>query len=215
MPDDASGSPLTSRMPNAVSQLRIRLRHAHDLAVPGVHQHRKRFAGCGRGRLPWWVCLPSRILDCVHRFHDDRAGPDAIMVPGREATVTSSSFEIRYAAPLKPLLMAMGMGPDQSGIEVTSDEVRVRMGWAFRVNIPIRDVRLAERSARPIILGYGVHGWAGRWLVNGSGKGVVRIEIDPAARGSVMGIPVRLATLLVSVAEPKRLIDTVNRIGIA
>jgi hypothetical protein len=108
--------------------------------------------------------------------------------------VPSSSFAIRYAAPLKPLLTAIGMGPARSGIEVTPDELRVRMGWAFRANIPIRDIQHAEQSARPLILGWRVHGWAGRWLANGSGKGVVRIEIAPAARGSVMGVPVRLAT---------------------
>jgi hypothetical protein len=109
-------------------------------------------------------------------------------------------------------MAAMGMGPAQSGIEVTPDELRVQMGWAFRANIPIRDVRHAEQPARPIVLGWGVHGWAGRWLVNGSSKGIVRIDIDPAARGSVVGVPVRLATLLVSVAEPETFVDTVNHV---
>jgi hypothetical protein len=52
-------------------------------------------------------------------------------------------------------------------------------------------------------------------LVNGSRKGVVRIEIDPVARGRVMGIPVRLARLLVSVAQPEKFVDTVNRIRVA
>nr|MDQ3826968.1 hypothetical protein [Actinomycetota bacterium] len=108
-----------------------------------------------------------------------------------------------------------GMGPAQSGIEVTFEELRVQMGWAFRANISIRAVRHAEQSVPPLILGWGVHGWAGRWLVNGSRKGVVRIEIDPVARGRVMGIPVRLARLLVSVAQPEKFVDTVNRIRVA
>jgi hypothetical protein len=129
--------------------------------------------------------------------------------------VASSSFAIRYAAPLKPLLMALGMGPVQSGVEVTPEKLRLQMGWAFRADIPIRDVRHVERSVPALILGWGVHGWGGRWLVNGSRQGVVRIDIDPAARGKIMGVPVRLATLLVSLAEPQKFIDTVNGIRVA
>jgi hypothetical protein len=129
--------------------------------------------------------------------------------------VTPSSFKIRYAGPIKPLLMALGMGPAQSGIEVTPNELRVQMGWAFHAKIPTHNIRHIEQSARPILLGWGVHGWAGRWLVNGSGKGIVRIEIDPAARARVMGIPVRLTTLLVSASAPKNLVNTINRIRVA
>jgi hypothetical protein len=130
-------------------------------------------------------------------------------------TVTSSpSFEIRYAALLKPLLEAMGMGSVQSGIEVTPDQLRVQMGWAFSATIPIRDIRHMERSVPALILGWGVHGWAGRWLVNGSRRGVVRIDIDPAAQGKVIGVPIRLATLLISLVEPEKFLDTVNRIRV-
>jgi hypothetical protein len=129
--------------------------------------------------------------------------------------VASSWFEIRYAELLKPLLTAIGMGPAESGIEVTPKELRVQMGWAFRAHLPIRDVRQVERSAPASVLGWGVHGGAGRWLVNGSRQGVVRIEIDPATRGRVMGVPVRLATLLVSVIEPEKFVDTVNRARVA
>lgn len=127
---------------------------------------------------------------------------------------SSSSFEIRYAALLKPLLEAMGMGPARSGIKVTPDQLRVRMGWAFDATIPIRDIRHTERSVPPFILGWGVHGWAGRWLVNGSRQGVVRIDIDPATQGKVIGISVRLATLLVSVVQPEKFLATVNRIRV-
>jgi len=128
--------------------------------------------------------------------------------------VAPSSFEIRYTAALKPLLVALGMGPAQSGIVVTPDDLRVYMGWAFHAKIPIRDIRHVEQSARPIFHGWGVHGWTGRWLVNGSGKGIVRIEIDPAARARVMGIPVPLTTLLVSAAAPESLVNTINRMRV-
>jgi hypothetical protein len=134
---------------------------------------------------------------------------------GKEVTVASSWFEMRYTQLLEPFLTATGMGPAESGIEVTSEELRVQMGWAFRAHIPIRDVRQAEQSAPAGVLGWGVHGGAGRWLVNGSRQGVVRIEIDPATRGRVMGVPVQLAVLLVSVVEPEKFVDTVNRSRVA
>ena len=127
---------------------------------------------------------------------------------------SSSLFEIRYAALLKPLLGAIGMGAARSGIKVTPDRLHVQMGWVFDATIPIRDIRHTERSVPDLILGWGVHGWAGRWLVNGSRQGVVRIDIDPATQGKVIGIPVRLATLLVSVVQPEKFLDTVNRIRV-
>jgi hypothetical protein len=129
--------------------------------------------------------------------------------------MASSWFEMRYAELLEPLLTAMGMGPAASGIEITSTELRVQMGWAFHAYVPIHDVLRVDRSAPARLLGWGVHGGGGRWLVNGSRRGVVRIEIDPATRGRVMGVPVRLAILLVSVVEPERFMDTVNRARVA
>jgi hypothetical protein len=46
-----------------------------------------------------------------------------------------------------------------------------------------------------------VHGFNGRWLVNGSGRGIVGIRLDPVQRAYVIGAPVRLRELLVSVTD--------------
>ena len=51
-----------------------------------------------------------------------------------------------------------------------------------------------------------MHGWNGRWLVNGSSHGIVRIDLDPAQRAWVVGLPVSLRTLRVSVEDPDALI---------
>jgi hypothetical protein len=51
----------------------------------------------------------------------------------------------------------------------------------------------------------GVHGWAGRWLVNGAGDGIVVLNLDPLQRGYVMGFPVKLRELRVSVDDPSAL----------
>jgi len=52
-------------------------------------------------------------------------------------------------------------------------------------------------------LSRGVHGFGGRWLVNGSARGLLRIDLDPPPRAYVAGIPVRLRQLLVSVDDPE------------
>lgn len=41
--------------------------------------------------------------------------------------------------------------------------------------------------------------------MNGSGRGILTIDLAPAQRGYVMGFPVRLRQLMVSVAEPAAL----------
>lgn len=75
------------------------------------------------------------------------------------------------------------------------------MGWAFRSRFPRTAIALAaETHERP--LSRGVHGFAGRWLVNGSGRGILTIYLKLAQRGYVMGFPVGLRELMVSVAEP-------------
>jgi hypothetical protein len=55
-----------------------------------------------------------------------------------------------------------------------------------------------------------VHGFSGRWLVNGSGEGILTIDLDPAQRAYVMGFPVRLRQLMVSVADPAALASALS-----
>lgn len=84
------------------------------------------------------------------------------------------------------------------------------MGWAFRACFPQSAVtKTARTEKRP--LSRGVHGFAGRWLVNGSGDGILAIDLAPPQRGRVLGIPVRLRQLLVSVDEPESLADRLSR----
>jgi hypothetical protein len=60
----------------------------------------------------------------------------------------------------------------------------------------------------------GVHGIAGRWLVNGSGQGLLTIDLMPNQRAYVIGFPVRLRRLLVSVADPVALVEALRTSGI-
>lgn len=113
-------------------------------------------------------------------------------------------FSIQFDTWYRILSSALFLPPASSCVEINDEEVRVQMGWAFRSHFPRTAVVLAaETHKRP--LSRGVHGFAGRWLVNGSGRGILTINLTPAQRGYVMGFPVRLRQLMVSVAEPSAL----------
>ena len=121
--------------------------------------------------------------------------------PARKSSVISPST----GSPLGPTpgfqTQPLLIHPSRSFVEVEGGEVRVRMAWGFRARFPRSSVTSASES-RKEPLSRGVHGFAGRWLVNGSGRGIVSIELEPRQRGYVMGFPVRLRQLLVSVEDP-------------
>jgi hypothetical protein len=113
-------------------------------------------------------------------------------------------FPIRFDPWYRSLSSALLLPPARSFIDVDDDEARVQMGWAFRSRFPRAAVAGAsETHAHP--LSRGVHGFAGRWLVNGSGRGLLTIDLTPTQRGYVLGLPVRVRQLIVSVAEPSAL----------
>ena len=110
------------------------------------------------------------------------------------------SFDRWYAV----LSSLLGLSPASAYVDLDSTRVEVRMGWAFRARFPRSAVSsISALDIRP--LSRGVHGFGGRWLVNGSGRGVLSIRVNPAQRAYVMGVPVRLRELLVSVSEPTAL----------
>jgi len=96
--------------------------------------------------------------------------------------------------------MLTGIGPKRSRIDVDDDTVTVRMGWAFRATIARSAIVRAEPYTGKV-WAWGVHGWRGRWLVNGSSEGLVALEIDPAQPARTLGIPVRLRDLMVGVED--------------
>jgi hypothetical protein len=57
----------------------------------------------------------------------------------------------------------------------------------------------------------GVHGFGGRWLVNGAGDGVLDLRFEPPQKGHVIGWPVTLRQLLVSVDDPNALAAALGR----
>ena len=92
-------------------------------------------------------------------------------------------------------------GARDARVELGPDAVEVQLGLAWRARIPRESVQAADQDA-PRTISIGAHGWGGRWLVNTSTTGLVRLTIDPAATGRCYGVPHRLTELTVSLADP-------------
>lgn len=121
-------------------------------------------------------------------------------------------FPFRYGL-FRPLLSLLGMGPRFSSVRLDDERLRVRMGVWFSADVPRRSIRSAT-PYKGFVGGIGVHGGRGRWLVNGAAKGLVTLEIDPPGRGHVMGAPVKLRALRISMKSPEELIAALTDGGV-
>jgi hypothetical protein len=117
-------------------------------------------------------------------------------------------FPIRFTGANRAMAL-LGIAPDLCRVEVDDGEFRVRMAWAFRLDVARANVRAVVQDEHRV-WGWGAHGWRGKWLVNGSSSGLVRIELDPPGHGRVMGFPVRVRVLVVSVEDPGALMDALR-----
>jgi len=117
---------------------------------------------------------------------------------------------IAFGPAMRFLMAATGLLARWSWIDVNAETVTVQMSYGFRGSFD----RSAIRSVRPLEgrrpLSIGVHGWGGRWLVNGTREGLVVIDLDPPARARVLGVPVKLRQLIVSVADPDLLVSALG-----
>ena len=117
-------------------------------------------------------------------------------------------FPIRFGR-LKLLFVLFGSTPSNSYVEIADDQVRVRMGWSFKADIARASIQSASR-APDSPLSIGIHGWGGRWIVNGAAGPMVSISIAPPVRARVLGFPVALRELLVSVDDPDALVAAIT-----
>lgn len=127
----------------------------------------------------------------------------------------SHAWSGRLTASLDRLLFRAG--PGVSGVEVSADAIKVRMG-SFKLDIPRSSVRSVQRSQAKVGATSGVHGGRGRWLVNGSADGLVEMAIDPPSRitpsmDTLYGlVPSRVNQLTVSLEDPDGFIAAVQRL---
>jgi hypothetical protein len=114
-------------------------------------------------------------------------------------------FAMKFDAGYERVSRALLISPADSYVEIEGNDVSMRMAWAFRAAFQRSDVARAFCTSQRVGITRGVHGWAGRWLVNGASDGIVAIDLDPRQRARVMGFPVALRQLQVSVDDPRAL----------
>ncbi|HEY0228533.1 MAG TPA: hypothetical protein VGC05_19540 [Mycobacterium sp.] len=120
---------------------------------------------------------------------------------GKVTGVTALRFE-RWCLPLS---VPIGLAPKNTEWRVADEILHVKMGWAFAAHIPVASITKAEAPAERAFT-WGVHYSRGRWLVNGSTKGLVALTIEPPVRAKAVGRTVTLRSLWVSVTDPDALI---------
>jgi len=118
-------------------------------------------------------------------------------------------FAFRFDLFSRILMTPMGLGQRRSGVTITGDDVMVRMGWGFRSQFPRAAVAGVQRLGGPVI-SRGVHGWRGQWLVNGAGRPLLELRLEPTQRARVCGVPVKLRRLLLSVEDLDGLMEALR-----
>ena len=118
-------------------------------------------------------------------------------------------FAILYDRPMRIVCAALGLGPGLSGVTVSSNSVTVRMGWAFRTDIPRSEITsVAPATKRTISIG--VHGWGGRFLVNGSASQLVTISTSDRVSCRFLGMRRPMRALTVSVEDLDGLLGAIQ-----
>jgi hypothetical protein len=113
--------------------------------------------------------------------------------------------ELRYERWYVLLSTPLGLGPSTSEVRLEDGTLHVKMGWAFDAHIPVASIVRAEASDERAFTA-GVHYSNGRWLVNGSRKGLVALTIEPPVQAKVPLRTVALSSLVLSVTDPEALI---------
>ena len=111
----------------------------------------------------------------------------------------------------------LGGGPAGGRIEIDAAELRLRRA-DVKHDVPRASVRRAARSALQTKGTIGVHAKGGRWLANGSGGGLVAIEINPPCHTerslSTLFRRMKVTELIVSLVDPDGFIATAQRDGV-
>ena len=113
----------------------------------------------------------------------------------------------KVSAWMRPLVLLTASTASNSYVNGTGDLVRVRLVFGFATSFPKDAVRHAARWDSRAPLSIGVHGWRGKWLVNGARRPLVAIDLDPAQRARVLGLPVKLCQIVVSLDDPDTIVD--------
>jgi hypothetical protein len=108
-------------------------------------------------------------------------------------------FPIKYSKFWSLLLRSLLIPPRFAYLEIDGNNVRVRMSYAFRSRFSRGDISVVG-THRPVV-SIGVHGWRGRWMVNGAHRPIARITFALPVTARVLGVAVQVRELLVSVDD--------------
>ena len=112
------------------------------------------------------------------------------------------TFAVRYARWMRPVLALGGLGRRRVRVELSDSELVVRAGIWFRATIARTSIRAVEHQGNAW-WAIGVHtDFRGRWLVNGSPRGIVVVHLDPVIRARAAGLSVKVKRLALSLENP-------------
>ncbi len=115
----------------------------------------------------------------------------------------TTRIPIRYSKVWSWLFAIFLMPRRFSYIEIDGGTVRIRMSVVFRTRFTRGDIS-GISPHRPVV-SIGVHGWRGRWIVNGAHRPIARIALALPVKARVLGIKVRVREILVSVDDVAQL----------
>jgi len=108
---------------------------------------------------------------------------------------------------MRPLLALSGLGARRFKVELSYTELVVRAGIWFRARIARASIRAVERRGDSW-WAIGVHSdFRGGWIVNGSPRGMVVVNLDPPARARVSGLSLKVRRLALSLEDPDAFIS--------
>ncbi len=116
---------------------------------------------------------------------------------------------IKYSAPWTWIFPLLLLPERWAYIEIDGGLVRIRMGWGFRVTFSRSDI--LEVVDHRWVVSAGAHGWKGRWLVNGAHQPIAVIRLSHLAHLRVLGFPVTVREILVSVDDREGLRQALMR----
>ncbi len=119
--------------------------------------------------------------------------------------VTNINNEIAYSRLFKPLATAVGLSQGHTEASIAAGILKLRMGWAFSLQAPTS----AVVSAIPVAdakwwWGCGAHVIGrGRWIINGTLRGLVEINFQGPVAARALGVRVAVRSVLVSVPDAR------------
>lgn len=124
--------------------------------------------------------------------------------------MTARRFAFDFSRWLLPVFWLIGASPSRSAVVLGAEELVVHMGFGFRARIARSSIRRTRRE-RNTPWAIGVHtDFRRRWLVNGSSRGIVSMELDPVGRGRCLGVPLRVKVLALGLEDPEGFLEALG-----